>query len=249
MQRYFITSEQITDQTIVITGDDVHHIKTVMRFRPGTTIMIADGTGVEYIAEIIEYDVDRVFCRVLETREARGESRTRVTIAQSMPKGDKFEWILQKATELGAKRFLPFSSERTVVKLEPKKVDKKVERWQKITKEAAEQAHRGYVPNVEMPISWKQLLQQIESFPGTVWIAYEKGGKSLTTALAQTHVDEIMVLIGPEGGFSAKEVEEAGQAGAITISLGNRILRTETASLLALSCIFFARNELGGESE
>ncbi|SFX66319.1 16S rRNA (uracil1498-N3)-methyltransferase [Thermoactinomyces sp. DSM 45891] len=244
MQRYFIDPAQIVDQTIHIIGDDVHHIKTVMRSKPGTTILVADGTGVEYIAEIENYDPDRVCCRVVETRNAHGESHTRVTIAQSMPKGDKFELILQKGTELGASRFLPFHSERTVVKIEQKKVAKKWDRWQKISKEAAEQAHRGQVPTVETPILWKQLLQHIESFSGTVWIAYEKGGKPLTEAISETHEDQIMVIIGPEGGFSEKEIMEAKQAGAIPLSLGNRILRTETASLMVLSCIFFARHEL-----
>lgn len=248
MQRYFISPEQIKNDKIVILGDDVHHIKNVMRFRLGAKILCADGSDHEYIAEFEKFEDDHIFCQIIETRPVQGESHTHVTIAQSLPKGDKLELILQKGTELGAYRFLPFSSERTVVKLDQRKIEKKVERWQKIVKEAAEQSHRGSIPLVETPVSWKQLMREVESSSASVWIAYEKGGTPLAEALAETNNPEIIVMIGPEGGFSEQEVEEAKLAGAIPISLGHRILRTETASLLALSCIFFARNELGGET-
>jgi 16S rRNA (uracil1498-N3)-methyltransferase len=155
------------------------------------------------------------------------------------------EWILQKGTELGASAFLPFSSERSIVKIDARKIGKKRERWERIVKEAAEQAHRGKLPTVATPMSWKALLQEIGNRE-CAWIAYEKGGLPLAEAMASAK-DEILLIVGPEGGFTESEIEEAKEAGAVPISLGSRILRTETAPLMALSCILFARQDLGGE--
>jgi 16S rRNA (uracil1498-N3)-methyltransferase len=163
-----------------------------------------------------------------------------------LPKGDKLEWIVQKGTEIGAVSFLPFTSERTVVKIDARKAEKKLERWHRIAKEAAEQAHRGRIPDVSRPLSWKELLSKIEAAE-VAWIAYERGGVPLAQAISETDARNILLIIGPEGGFSEKEIEEAKGSGAIPITLGSRILRTETAPLAALSCILFARHDLGGE--
>jgi 16S rRNA (uracil1498-N3)-methyltransferase len=248
VQRYFILPEQKDQERITITGQDVHHIKNVMRFRAGDQVICCDGRGLDYLVEITEITKEKVVCLIRETFPSRGEPRTKVTIAQSLPRGDKIDWILQKGTELGAYRFLPFLSERSLVKLDQGKAQKKQERWQKIVKEAAEQSHRGRVPEVELPIAWNELLQRI-SEAEISWIAYENGGESLKSAIQSAEVDEILLIIGPEGGFSEREIAEAKAHGAIPVSLGNRILRTETAPLMALSCILFAKEDLGGETE
>ncbi|SEN04048.1 16S rRNA (uracil(1498)-N(3))-methyltransferase [Lihuaxuella thermophila] len=248
MQRYFISPDQVNDERILITGDDVHHIKNVMRSRPGDQLVCCDGQGRDYLAEIEELTPAAIRCRVIQISPSKGEPKTQVTIAQSLPKGDKLEWILQKGTEIGAVRFLPFTSERTVVKIDSRKTDKKHERWERIVKEAAEQSHRGIIPEVARPVSWKELLEEIKSAK-TAWIAYEKGGQPLAKSLAEAASEEILLIIGPEGGFTETEVAEAEAAGAVPVTLGMRILRTETASLAALSCILFQRNDLGGETE
>ncbi|AUS09474.1 16S rRNA (uracil(1498)-N(3))-methyltransferase [Laceyella sacchari] len=245
MQRYFIAQEQIVETSIRLVGDDVHHIKNVMRNKPGDRIICCAGQGLDYLAEIESIDGDQIIARIVERTPSRGEPRTKVLIAQSLPKGDKLEWILQKGTELGASAFLPFSSERSIVKIDARKIGKKRERWERIVKEAAEQAHRGKLPTVATPMSWKALLQEIGKRE-CAWIAYEKGGLPLAEAMASAK-DEILLIVGPEGGFTESEIEEAREAGAVPISLGSRILRTETAPLMALSCILFARQDLGGE--
>jgi 16S rRNA (uracil1498-N3)-methyltransferase len=248
MQRYFISPEQVKLPHVRILGDDVHHIKNVLRGRPGEKLICCDGQGRDYVSEIDEISRDEVVCRVLETVPSKGEPRTRVTVAQSLPKGDKLEWILQKGTEIGAVRFLPFTSERTVVKIEEKKSEKKRERWQRIVKEAAEQAHRGRIPEVSSPISWDGLLEEIRQVEAA-YIAYEKGGDVLSRRLEQDAPASVLLIVGPEGGFSDREVREAMEAGAVPVTLGPRILRTETAPLVALSCILFALEDLGGETE
>ncbi|KPC74724.1 hypothetical protein ADL26_09825 [Thermoactinomyces vulgaris] len=245
MQRYFIAQEQIVETSIRLVGDDVHHIKNVMRNKPGDRIICCAGQGLDYLAEIESIDGDQIIARIVERTPSRGEPRTKVLIAQSLPKGDKLEWILQKGTELGASAFLPFSSERSIVKIDARKIGKKRERWERIVKEAAEQAHRGKLPTVATPMSWKALLQEIGKRE-CAWIAYEKGGLPLAEAITSAK-DEILLIVGPEGGFTESEIEEAKEAGAVPISLGSRILRTETAPLMALSCILFARKDLGGE--
>ncbi|TCS94771.1 16S rRNA (uracil(1498)-N(3))-methyltransferase [Hazenella coriacea] len=243
MQRYFIQPSQIENKIIRLTEDVAHHLTHVLRSRLDDQLICCDGLGSDYITKIIEISKGTVLCEILETRPSQGEPLTQVTIAQSFPKGDKWEWILQKGTEIGAVRFLPFQSERTVVKIDARKAVKKQERWERIVQEAAEQAHRGRVPEVGAVLSWKDLLREIRS-SSTSWIAYEKGGEALSEEIASSS-DDILLIIGPEGGFSESEVQEAIEAGAKPITLGKRILRTETAPLAALSCILFARNDFG----
>lgn len=243
MQRYFIDSKQIKGDLIVLTGELHHHIAKVLRSQVGERFLVCDGKGTDFLVEIIKITSDQVVGRIIETSHSKGEPVVQVTVAQSLPKGDKIEWILQKGTEIGAVSFLPFSSKRTIVKLDPKKEAKKFLRWQKIIAEAAEQAHRGQIPELLPLHSWKELLTRFADYEA-VWIAYEKGGVGLATACSKTTAQNILLVIGPEGGFTEEEILEAEENGAKRISLGNRILRTETASLCALSCILFATGEM-----
>ncbi len=247
MQRYFIHSDQLDHNMITIVGDDVHHIKRVMRFQQGTRITCVDGKGHDYLVEILTITKEAVHCKILKIMPSKGEPNLQISLAQALPKGDKWEWILQKGTELGVTQFYPFTSERTVVKVHPGKVGKKLQRWQRIVKEAAEQAQRGRIPEIHPPMTWDALLSRIQQ-QENVWIAYEKRGESLRTCLEQRRAQQqVLLIIGPEGGFSASEIDEAEKAGAVPVTLGPRILRTETASLVGLSCILYAHDELGGE--
>jgi 16S rRNA (uracil1498-N3)-methyltransferase len=248
MQRYFVEKDQIRDHIVTITGDDAHHIQRVMRSRVGESLMVSDGTGREAIAEITELDKEAVILRITEERDAASEPVVKVWIAQSLPKGDKMETVIQKCTETGAVRFIPFLSARTIVQYDGKKEAKRLERWQKIAKEAAEQAHRGIIPAIDGPRTWKQLLALLPE-TAVALICYEQEkGYGLKEALTQIgeagQSGPVMLIIGPEGGFEPAEVEEILAAGGQCVSLGRRILRTETAALVGLSCILYEYNEI-----
>jgi len=177
----------------------------------------------------------------------RGEPSTSVWIAQSLPKGDKFETVIQKGTEIGVTAFIPFVSARTIVQYDAKKETKRLARWRKIAKEAAEQAHRGKVPDVREAIGWKELLKLAGEAALTVFCYEKEDGTQLKDVLrsAPRPVDgPILVVIGPEGGFTESEAEEAENAGCKLTGLGRRILRTETAGMVAASCILYEYGEM-----
>jgi 16S rRNA (uracil1498-N3)-methyltransferase len=245
MQRYFITPEQAIGDMIHITGDDVHHIRTVMRSKQGDKF-ICCMLGSDFLVEIEAMEPNAIFCRILEKSPSLGEPKVQVTVAQGLPKGEKWDWILQKCTELGARSFLPFVSTRTIVKIDDSKAKKKRERWSKIVKEASEQSHRGRVPSVSLPMNWKSLLAEVPKYDLAI-LAYEKGGQALSVIEQLPEARSILMIIGPEGGFSEEEVLEAIDQGAKPITLGNRILRTETAAMSLLTCLMFVHNELGGD--
>ncbi|WP_040932182.1 RsmE family RNA methyltransferase, partial [Paenibacillus larvae] len=160
MQRYFIPKEQFGSTSVRIEGDDAHHLVRVMRAQAGNKIIVSDGLSREALAQITEVDKAVVTAAIIEERPMTAEPRIQVWVAQSLPKADKMETVIQKGTEIGAARFLPFVSERTVVQYDAKKETKRTQRWQKIAKEAAEQAHRNRIPVVEGVHSWKQILEQ-----------------------------------------------------------------------------------------
>lgn len=251
MQRYFIPASQFTELTVSVTGDDAHHLSRVMRAELGDRIICSNGLDREVLAEITHVGKDMVEATIVESLPMDREPKLEVWVAQSLPKGDKLETVIQKGTEVGAAKFVPFVSERTIVEFDAKKEAKKLERWRRIAKEAAEQAHRNRIPDVQPPRSWKELLKLIPSIDLAL-IAYEKeqGGQLRTVlneaALAATPPHSVIVLIGPEGGFTEKEVMEAEAAGAKSVSLGKRILRTETAGLVALTCLLYDFEEMGG---
>ncbi|MGD8189014.1 16S rRNA (uracil(1498)-N(3))-methyltransferase [Brevibacillus ginsengisoli] len=240
MQRYFIAPDQWMDEQVVITGDDVHHIVKVMRSEVGDQILVSDGAGRVASVRLTQIDPKEVRAQVVELLDEHREMPIQVTIGQGLPKADKLEWILQKGTEMGAYAFQTFSSERTVVKLDEKKEGKKLERWQKIVKEAAEQSHRAILPEVLSPTSFKSILEQGKSYSARI-IAYEKeaavGVKEVLSTLSPG--DSLLVLIGPEGGFSVEEVAQAEAAGFVSVHLGPRILRTETASQYVLAAVSY----------
>lgn len=251
MQRYFIPSEQFGDAQVRITGEDAHHIGAVMRGKPGDLLVVCDGSGREAVARLQLLSKHEVLAELVEQRVSLAEPKVAVTIAQAMPKGDKMETVIQKGTEIGAARFIPFISERTIVQYDAKKEKKRLERWMKIAKEAAEQAHRGKIPEIAPVCTWQELLAEARSV-NAAFLCYEKESELLLRQqLARLKNDigasaGLMLIIGPEGGFSDKEVEEALAAGCRTISLGKRILRTETAALVGLSCILYEYGEIGG---
>ncbi|MEJ9217422.1 16S rRNA (uracil(1498)-N(3))-methyltransferase [Paenibacillus glucanolyticus] len=255
MQRYFVTPAQFEGDRVEITGDDARHITKVMRGRLGDKLIVSDGVSREAMVEIESLEAASVFAIVIESREMRNEPRLQVTIAQSLPKGDKMETVIQKCTEIGAVSFAPFLSERTIVQYDAKKEGKRLERWRKIAKEAAEQAHRNRVPSVEQPLSWRNLLAAFSSYDA-VCFCYEKEDGSQLRDVLKPFVEQalpesdsqasLLLVVGPEGGFTEEECRAAEDAGAVSVGLGRRILRCETAGMTALACALYESGEMGG---
>ena len=244
MQRYFVSPDQIVNDQVIIVGDDVRHISKVLRYRTGDLIICSTGQGLDVKAEMISIEPDRVICRIVEKIKENRESDFRLILAQALPKADKMDWIIQKGTEIGISAFFPFTSERTIVQLDSKKEAKRIERWEKIAKEAAEQSQRSLIPPILPVMNWKELLNTFEN--RLAFIAYEQEeAETLFKAINKSlNFNEIILIIGPEGGFSPLEIEEAKKHGAISISLGKRILRTETAGLVGAANIIYHLEEV-----
>lgn len=244
MQRYFVSNDQLKDTMIEIDGNDYHHIANVLRMNVGEQILCVVEQKGTALAKIEDISNELVFASVVEWLNEEKELPVSVTIVSGLPKGDKLEYIVQKGTELGASSFIPFVAERSIVKWDGKKANKKIERLQKIAKEAAEQSHRTIVPSVEMPITLRQLVDLAKSYD-TLLIAYEEEAKQNERAtLSKTLLNiekgaSILVVFGPEGGLSQSEVELLQESGFKACGLGPRILRTETAPLYVLAAISY----------
>ncbi|WP_068674347.1 16S rRNA (uracil(1498)-N(3))-methyltransferase [Oceanobacillus sp. Castelsardo] len=249
MQRYFVPKKAWDDDRIMITGADVHHISRVMRFSVGEKIICNDENGIAAQCEIVEIDKDFVVVTILNWLEENNELPIKVTIVHGIPKSDKFELVLQKGTELGAYKYIPFQSERSVVVWDKKKWEKKLQRFSKIVKEASEQSHRSYVPTISNPMSITELIEESSEYNLKIF-AYEEEAKvnnyhTFGSILKQLNPNQkLLVCIGPEGGFSNEEANLLKSNDFHSIRLGPRILRTETAPLYALSAISYHFEEL-----
>lgn len=244
MQRYFLENKNINENIVKVTGDDFHHITRVMRMEPGEEIIIVNQDGLSAITKITEITSDAVIGTVIEWKDEENELPIKVAIVSGLPKGDKLEYIVQKGTELGAAEFIPFIAARSVVKWDDKKASKKIERLQKIAKEAAEQSHRSVVPAIQEPMTIARLIQYAEGFDYKL-IAFEeeaKRGEKAQLAKVLTAMESgqsILFVFGPEGGLTIDEVSKLSEAGFIACGLGPRILRTETAPLYALGAVSY----------
>ncbi|MBI5400464.1 16S rRNA (uracil(1498)-N(3))-methyltransferase [Candidatus Saganbacteria bacterium] len=227
MPRFFVPRAALSN----ITGSDVHHIKNVLRLKPGDPIELCDSSGKVYDARILEINDDRINYRIISEKPTAAESPIKVTLAQCLPKGKKMDLIIQKATELGVAKIIPVLSERAI------SIGEKPARWQKIARAAAEQSNRAIIPEVRAAISFKDLLPLAENFDLAL-IPWElEKERTLKNILNKKKPAQILILIGPEGGFSQTEVKLAQAASFISITLGPRILRAETAGLAALAMI------------
>ncbi len=232
MSRFFVAP--FGGDTAILTGQEAHHIARVLRMRMGEELTLCDGAGTDYSCRILSVSDGEVRAEVLYRRPTASEPTTAVTLYQGLPKSEKMELIVQKCVEIGVTRVVPVSMARSIVKLNAAEGAKKVARWQKIAASAAEQSGRGIVPEVAEPLSFKQLLQAVE-YENTVTF-YEGGGAPLSE-LVRADTRQISLVIGPEGGFEEKEIEHLKAVGAHVATLGPRILRCETAPLVALSVV------------
>ncbi len=232
MPRFFVSP--IDGDFVTIEGGDARHIALSLRMREGDSITLCDGNANEYDCRILSLSPEAVQLKVAGTKKSLSEPALQVTLYQGLPKGDKLEWITQKAVELGVSRIVPVVTSRSIAKISERD-QKKTARLQKIADEAAGQSGRGILPQVEAPISFKQAAKRMAEENTVVF--YECGGKPLT-ALASDFKGSLSIFIGPEGGISPEELAELEQNGAKTATLGPRILRCETAPLAALAAIF-----------
>ena len=243
MHKFFITQDQIEKNTAKILGEDVKHIANVLRLKKSDNIIICNkDTNYSYEAKINEIAKEYIMCDIIKIIDKTVESNVSVDIYQGLPKMDKMEYIIQKATELGVKNIYPVSMERCIVKTDKKSEMKKIERWNKIAEAAAKQSKRDFIPKVENIINIENICKNAKKYD-IIIVAYENENKNtLKTVLKKLNVQNklnIGVVIGPEGGIAEDEIEELSKAEAQIASLGNRILRTETASLVVLSDIIY----------
>lgn len=249
MYQFFIQPENITEKEILITDEqDVNHIKNVLRMKKGEKLALCcEASEKEYICSITEVGEEGIRAKVEDICGQSRELPVRITLFQGLPKGDKMEWIIQKAVELGAAEIVPVATKRAVVKLDAKKAAKKVQRWNEIAKSAAKQSKRSHIPEVKPVLTWKEAIAYGKTLD-MLLVPYED-------AKGIAHSREVMqsvrgkkslgIYIGPEGGFQEEEVKLAVEAGAFPVTLGHRILRTETAGMAVLSILMFLLEEEG----
>lgn len=245
MYRFFIEEGIQSGQDIHISGADYNHIRHVLRMKAGEQVLLSDGQDREYLCEIIGFEEKEVLLRILDIMGTSRELPTEITLFQGLPKGDKMEQIIQKTVELGVYRIVPVAMKRCIVRLDDKKAAKKVERWHGIALSAAKQSKRGIVPEVSPVLSWEEAWKLAASMDACL-IPYEnaegiEGARSMVKAMRGKR--SIGIFIGPEGGFDDAEIAQALQQGGQTMTLGRRILRTETAGMAMLSILMFALEE------
>lgn len=242
MYQFFVEPCQIGEKQVVITGSDVNHIRNVLRMKPGEEIAVVNGVdGKEYRCGIVSLEEERILCELRFIKEDGLELPSRIYLFQGLPKADKMEWIIQKAVELGVHEIIPVATKRAVVKLDEKKAKSKTARWQSIAEAAAKQSKRRVIPTVcpvsDLPSALKRAAQMDVKI-----IPYELAEGMARTREILSQVapgQEIAVFIGPEGGFDETEIQKAAEAGVIPITLGKRILRTETAGMTVLAWMMY----------
>lgn len=245
MPKFFVTDEEIKENEIEIKGKDVKHIKNVLRKKVGDKITVCNSTTHrDYLCEIKNLDEEKIECNIIEKLEINSEANVKVSIWQGLPKADKMELIIQKSVELGVYDITPVEMKRCVVKLNEKDKTKKVERWQKISEVAAKQSGRNIIPKVNEIISIKNICNLYQEYD-IVIVAYENEKQNkLRYELEKLKLNnqndlKIAILIGPEGGIDETEIAILKQNDAKIVTLGNRILRTETVALNVLSIIMY----------
>ena len=246
MPKFFAPRENITDTKITIDSEDAKHIERVLRLGTGDEITICDGRGIDYKTKICQITKSSVICDILSREKCDTEPEIKITLYQGIPKASKMDYIIQKTTELGITRIVPVTLSRCVVKLENcNAVKKKVERWQKIAYEAAKQSGRGVIPDIAMPVTIDEAIEAMKK-SDLAFAPYEcEADTRLRDVIRnKSDVDTVSFMIGPEGGFDITETQRLTEAGITTITLGKRILRTETAGEAVLAMLMYGFEEV-----
>ncbi len=241
MQRLFVDRSQMKDGVVCVVGDDVNHMRNVLRMRPGEEVLVSCGDEWEYTCSLWKYKGDSALLKVEDAQKPSKELASRLYLFQCLPKGDKMEWIIQKAVELGAFEVVPVSSRRCVVKLDEKRGMQKVTRWNAIAESAAKQSKRMIIPEVHEIMTFQDALKYAGRLDVKL-LPYERedgmdGTRNVFSSIRPGQ--SVGIFIGPEGGFDEEEVVAATAAGFLPVTLGKRILRTETAGMTALSILMY----------
>lgn len=239
MPRFFVTKDNISDRAVIITGEDAFHIARSLRMAVGDSLTVSDGEGTDYNCRLTRIRDEECECDIISSESGRSESSAKITLFMAYPKGDKLETVIQKAVELGAFRIVPFESARCIKRPKAEKLDRQLERLNRIAKEAAKQCGRSCLPEVSAPLSFSDMLSEA-ALSEIALLCYEnEDGRSVKNAIAGKRPESISVVVGSEGGFSPEEVDAALSAGLSSVTLGKRILRCETAPLAALAMIAY----------
>ncbi len=245
MPRFYIPNPQIEKDLVTIQGNEARHIRRVLRLRTGDEIVIFDGSGKEYKGMIVKEEPTSVVIKVGDHISSQKESPLEITLAQSLLKGEKMDYLIQKATELGVRRIIPFFSARSVPLLERSKKLERHRRWERIAIEASKQCGRGSIPEIEGPCDYSHLLS-LTSPESLRLILYERDGRRLKAVLNESRNQrKIFFIVGPEGGMSQEEIEKSKTIGFVPVFMGERIMRAETASLCLLSILQYEWGDIG----
>ncbi|MDZ7672088.1 MAG: RsmE family RNA methyltransferase [Halanaerobiales bacterium] len=257
MHRFFVKSNYVNNNVVEIRGNDFNHISNSLRLKPEDKIIITIGDGYDYIVELKEFTDKAVFGNIIDKSINKSEPKIKVDLAQAIPKNRNIELVIQKGTEMGVNNIIPLDTERTIVKLTPSKEKRRLKRWQKIAQEAAKQSQRGKIPEIKdlFSVNDNNKLQTLFSKYDLILVLYAgKANKSMKNILKKykdEKLKKILILIGPEGGFSSEEIElfknNDLNNNVEIVTLGTRILRTETAGLTALTSVMYEFDELGGK--
>ena len=258
MDRFFVERNNIDEKNkkLLITGEDVKHISRVLRCKSGDEIEVCDGMNNEYVCSIDDIEKDCIRCSILKNIDIKRESNIRVKLYQGLPKSTKMEIILQKLTECGVDEIILVDTKRSVVNLDEKKSDKKIQRWERIVYEAAKQSKRGIIPKIRGVISFDEALKDmnkndlnISPYESEKTLGISKVLKEYKNKISDSSNEiNVGVFVGPEGGFAEEENEKIKDIGAYSVSLGPRIFRTETASIVATSIVLYELGDIGGEN-
>jgi 16S rRNA (uracil1498-N3)-methyltransferase len=241
MPKFFVTEDKIAENQIIIDTEDVSHISRVLRLGAGDCVTVCDSRGMDYEAEIVQMEQKQIICAVKSKKPSDSEPNIKVTLFQGLPKASKMEYIIQKTTELGISEIVPVKLARCVVKIDNQKDEKKkTERWQKISEAAAKQSGRGVIPKIDAIMTLDEVIEKSNEFD-LFFVPYEcEEQKTLKEILlSKPNVKTVGFLIGPEGGFDIAETEKLHNAGIETVTLGKRILRTETAGEAVLAMTMY----------
>jgi len=249
MPRLFIFQKLAVGDEIELSGEEAHHIIRVLRFRQGDVISISDGESEESLGVISDLDVrnTKIKIRILEKNKSK-EVKPFITLLQGLPKGEKLDLVIQKSTEIGVSKVIPVITERTVANIDQSKVESRMKRWNKIALEAAKQSMRIDIPQIGNLTTFDDSLREIDKHQLSIIPWEQEKEFSLKTILKDMkgHITKVAIFIGPEGGFSPDEVKRAKEYGAVSVSLGPRILRTETAAIAVCSIIMYELGGMGG---
>lgn len=251
MPKFFVTQDKITENQIIIDTEDVAHISRVLRLGIGDHVTVCDSHGTDYEAEIAEMEQKQIVCSITEKRASESEPNIKVTLFQGLPKASKMEYIIQKTTELGISEIVPVKLSRCVVKIDNKKDErKKLDRWQKISEAAAKQSGRGIVPQISEIMTLDEVIKRSKEFD-LFFVPYEcEEQKTLKEVLlSRSDIKTVGFIIGPEGGFDPAETEKLRENGIDTITLGKRILRTETAGEAVLAMTMYEIGDINNQTE